>query len=248
MKKIIYIVLFSLFVACDKENTGDCFQASGSIIQEVIIVDAFTRILVNKNVTLILKEGATQKVVVETGKNLLNDVEVRVVEGKLVLTDNNDCNYVRDYGITKVFVTAPSITEIRSSTQYEIMSDGVLTYPSLTILSEDFGEPDSFTVGDFRLQIDNNSFRLVFNNYSNCFISGETDNLNINFASGNSRFEGADLIAQNVSVNHRGTNDVIVNPQQSLTGSLVSYGNLISKNKPQLVDVKELFKGELIFE
>ncbi len=248
MRKIIYIILFSVFVACNKENTGDCFQVSGPVLQEEMTVDTFTKILVNKNIGLILKEGLIQKVIVETGKNLLNDVEVSVIDGKLELTDNNDCNYVRDYGITKVYVTAPNITEIRSSTQYEISSDGVLTYPDLSIISEDFGVSDFFAVGDFRLQIDNSSFSLIFNNFSNCFISGKTNNLNIHFASGNSRFEGTDLIAQNVTVNHRGTNDIIVNPQQSLTGSLVSYGDLISKKKPPVVDIKELFRGRLIFD
>lgn len=237
-----------MIFACDKENTGDCFQTSGAIIQEEFVVDAFTKILVNKDIELVLKEGIEQKVVVETGENLLNDVDVLVTDGKLTLTDNNSCNYVRDYGITKVFVTAPNITEIRSSTQYDIKSDGVLTYPSLNILSEDFGVPGSFTVGKFILQIDNNNFSLVFNNLSDCYISGKTNNLNVLFAAGDGRFEGANLIAQNVVVSHRGTNDIIVNPQQSLKGVLRGNGDLISKNEPPIIEIEQLWEGQLIFE
>ena len=173
MKKVFYIICFLLITSCDKDNVNDCFQTSGAIIQKEFVVSAFTKILVNKDVELILKEGVTQKVVVETGKNLLNDVEVLVAENKLILTDNNSCNYVRDYGVTKVYVTAPNITEIRSSTQFDIRSDGVLTYPDLTVFSENFFEPDTYTVGDFRLQIDNNSFSLTFNNISNCYVSGK---------------------------------------------------------------------------
>ncbi|MEP1490282.1 MAG: head GIN domain-containing protein [Algibacter sp.] len=248
MKKLFYIAIVFLIVACDKEDTGDCFQTSGAIIQDEIVVTPFDKILVNRDVELILKEGLEHQVIIETGKNLLNDVEAVVVDGTLILTDNNSCNYVRDYNLTKVYVTAPNITEIRSSTQYDVSSDGVLTYPSLSILSEDFGAPEGLNVGDFRLQIDNSSFSLVFNNLSNCYISGTTNNLNINFASGDGRFEGADLVAQNIIVYHRGTNDMIVNPQQSLKGSLVSYGNLISKNEPPVVEVDILFEGQLIFE
>ena len=62
------------------------------------------------------------------------------------------------------------------------------------------------------------------------------------------RFEGENLIAQNVSVFHRGTNDMIVNPQQSITGSILSTGNVISVNQPPIVDVEEVFNGRLIFE
>lgn len=248
MKIVKYILLFVLVFACDSEDAGDCFQKSGTIIQEEITVSSFDKILVNRDVELILKEDVNQSVIIETGKNLMNDVVAEVVDGRLILTDNNTCNYVRDYGITKVYVTSPNITEIRSSTQYDISSDGVLTYPSLTILSEDFGAPGTFNVGDFRLQIDNTNFRLTFNNLSVCYISGETDNLSVTFAAGTSRFEGRNLIAQNVTVSNRGSNDMIVNPQQEIKGKISGIGNVISVNEPPIVDVEEVYRGRLIFE
>ena len=248
MKRLIYILSFLLLFTCDSESTGDCFQKTGSTIQSEVTVTSFDKILVNRDIELIVKDGAEQKLIIETGDNLLNDVSAVVEGNRLILTDNNTCNYVRGYGITKVSVTAPNITEIRSSTQYDISSDGVLTYPSLRILSEDFGAPDSFTSGNFRLQIDNNSFSLTFNNLSNCFVSGSTENLNIGFFSGSSRFEGENLIAQNVTISHRSSNDMIVNPQQSLKGVLRGTGDLISKNTPPVVEVEQLYTGKLIFE
>tara|TARA_R110000868_G_scaffold161863_2_gene392772 strand:+ start:2014 stop:2670 length:657 start_codon:yes stop_codon:yes gene_type:complete len=218
------------------------------MIQQEITLDVFDKILVNRDVALILKEGSPQNVIIETGENLMNDVEAIVVDGKLILSDNNSCNYVRDYGITKIYVTAPNITEIRSSTQYDVSSDGVLTYPNLTILSEDYNEPDTFTVGNFNLEIDNLSLHVVFNNLSNCFISGKTDNLNITFAAGLSRFEGRNLMAQKVNVWNRSSNDMIVNPQQEITGKISGTGNVICVNRPPIVDVEEQYKGRLIFE
>lgn len=248
MRIIKYIILFFLVFACDSETANDCFQKAGSIIQEQVVVGNFDKILVNREIELILKEGSEQNIVIETGQNLLNDVVVSVEDNRLILTDNNTCNYVRDFGITKVYVTAPNITEIRSSTQYDIRSDGVLTYPSLTILSEDFNAPDTFSVGDFILEIDNSSFNAVFNGISIAYISGSTDNLSVNLAGGDSRFEARNLIAQNVSVFHRSTNDIVVNPQQSISGRLLSTGNVISVNTPPTIAVETLFNGRLIFE
>ena len=247
MKKLVYISILLLFFACNSETAGDCFQSTGNIIKQEITVTGFDKILVNRDIELIVKEGVTEKVVIETGKNLLNDVDAKVVDGQLILTDNNSCNYVRNYGVTKIYITAPNITEIRSSTQYEISSDGVLTYPSLTILAEDYSAPDTFTSGNFRLEIDNDAFNLVFNNLSNCFISGKTNNLNITFAAGTSRFEGENLIAQHVVLWNRSSNDMIVNPQQSITGKISGTGNVIAVSYPPVVDVQELYKGRLIF-
>ncbi|WP_445732318.1 head GIN domain-containing protein [Mariniflexile sp.] len=247
MKKLLNIFILILLFSCNSENAGDCFQTTGTVIEQEVSVPVFDKILVNRDIELIIKEGVEQKVVVETGKNLLNDVKAIVVDGKLILTDNNSCNYVRTYGITKVYVTAPNITEIRSSTQYEVRSDGVLTYPSLTILAEDYNAPDTFTNGNFRLQIDNNSFSAVFNNISNCFVSGKTTDLNITLAAGTSRFEAQNLMAQNVVFWNRSSNDIIVNPQQSLIGAISGTGNVIAITHPPIVNVEQLYKGKLIF-
>lgn len=248
MKTIKYILLFFLVFACDSETANDCFQTAGNIVQEEVQVANFDKILVNREIELVLKDGPEQNIVIETGENLLNDIRVSVEAGRLTLTDKNTCNYVRDYGVTKVYVTSPNITEIRSSTQYDIRSEGVLTYPSLTILSEDFNAPDTFSVGDFILEIDNSSLNAIFNGISIGYISGSTNTLNVNLAGGDSRFESRDLVAQSVTVFHRSSNDIVVNPQQSLKGSIVSTGNVISVNAPPTIDVEQLFNGRLVFE
>lgn len=237
-----------MIFACDSENAADCFQTTGTIIQQEFTVTGFNKILVNRNVELIIKEGSTEKVVVETGKNLLNDVQVEVVDNQLILTDDNICNFVRDYGVTKVYVTAPNITEIRSSTQYDIKSDGVLTYPNLTVFAEDFSEPETVTSGNFYLDIDNERITVVFNNLSNAFITGKTNNLQVTLASGLSLFDASELIAQNVSISNRSSNDIIINPQLKLTGKISGVGNVIALNKPPIVEVEEVYKGRLIFK
>lgn len=248
MKKLFYITIVVLLFSCHGENAGDCFQTTGNIIQQEVALDAFDKILVNRDVELILKVGNKQKVVIETGKNLLNDVEAIVADSQLILSDNNSCNYMREYGITKVYVTSPNILEIRSSTQYDVSSDGVLTYPSLTILSEDYSVPDSFTVGDFILDIDTSRFNVLFNNLSNAYITGKTDYLNVTYASGTSRFEGRNLMAQNVYIWNRSSNDMIINPVLEIKGKISGTGNVICVNRPPTIEVEEQYKGRLIFE
>lgn len=248
MKKIIYILTLIGLLACDSESAGDCFQTKGATVQQEVVVTPFEKILVNRDVELILKEGIDYEVVIETGENLMNDVEVIVVSNELKLSDNNTCNYIRDYGITKIYVTAPNITSIRSSTQYDVSSDGILNYPNISLVSEDFNAPGSFTVGDFRLQINSSRLNVVSNNISSFYISGQVDDLVIGFYSGAGRFEGENLIADNISVYHRGSNDMIVNPQVSLTGELSGTGNLISINNPSTVEVEQLYIGQLIFQ
>ena len=246
MKKIVFILLV-LMLSCSSENANDCFQTTGEIIQQEVSVPDFDEILVNRDIELVLSAGAETKVIIETGEYLLNDIEAKVIDNRLELTNNNTCNYFRDYGITKVFVTAPNVGEIRSSSQFDVSSQGVLNYSSLRLISEDFNKDDVFAVGDFRLDVNSEEIVIASNKISSFYISGQAENLHVAFYGGAGRFEGSNLVAQNVSIFHRGSNDMIVNPHQSISGELRSVGDVISMNRPPIVDVETFYTGRLIF-
>ncbi|WP_430410055.1 head GIN domain-containing protein [Kordia sp.] len=246
LKKYYLICLLAMLVSCDKENANDCFQTSGNIITEEIRVSNFTKIEVNEGITLVVKEGLSQEILVETGANLINDVEVKVVGETLFLSDANDCNYVRDYGLTIIYVTASNITEINSKTQFEVRSEGVLTFPKLTLLSENFTN-DSAASGNFKLEVENEELNFVFNNLSNLFISGSTELFDINFPGGNSRVEAANFAAAVVTIFSRGSNDIIINPKLELLGNIYGTGDVIAVNRPPIVTLTTHYTGSLIF-
>jgi len=246
--KLIFTLLVVLLVSCSSSSAPDCFQASGDIVRKEISVTSFSKITVFENVSLVLKQGAEQKVEIETGENLEDEVKAVVEGDRLLLTDTNDCNYVRDYGITKIFVTAPDITEIRSSTGLTIESEGVLSYPSLTLFSESFLDTTSETTdGMFDLELDTENLSVVVNGITYIKLKGNTVNLNLNIAAGDSRIEAEDLIAESVALNHRGSNDMFVNPQIAIKGVIRGTGDVISSNRPAIIEVEELYKGRLIF-
>ncbi len=62
------------------------------------------------------------------------------------------------------------------------------------------------------------------------------------------RIEAGELEVGDLSFSHRSTNQMIVNPRQKLSGTIRSLGDVISKNRPPIVEVEELFRGRLIFE
>lgn len=248
MKNIIKLFTIVFIFSCDSPDAIDCLQSEGDLIMKEVVVNTFDRILVNRDIELIIKEDADFRVIIQTGVNLLNDIEISVRDNQLVLTDNNSCNYFRNYGITKVYVYAPNLKEVSNSSQYEVSSDGFLSYPELKIISENFQFTENFTVGDFRLRVLSENLDVVSNNISSFYISGEVNNLNIAFYAGSGRFEGENLISQNITIFHRGSNDMIVNPQISLSGELRGAGNVISLNEPPIVDVREFYIGRLIFQ
>ncbi len=247
MKNILkYCFILCTFYGCNSEDANDCFQTAGTTIQQEFDVSSFNKIIVNERIELIVKDGAEQEIIVETGENLLNDVKVAVENNILILTNDNKCNFARDYGNTKITVTAPNLIELRNSSELPIRSEGVLTYPNLRIIADDF-QSDFLNVGDFYLTVNNNSLNVVSNGISNFYIDGQTTDLTVGFFAGDSRFEGENLIATNVTVTHKSSNDMLVNPQSSISGNIFSIGDVISFNNPATIDVTEHYQGKLIF-
>ena len=248
MKKLFVICLGLLLLACNSENANDCFQNAGAIKTQEVAVEAFTKLRANRNTTVVIKQGNEQKVIIETGENLMNDVLLKVVDGQLIIDNNNTCNFVRDYDLTKIYVTTTNLDEIICSTQFKVSSDGVLNFPNVKLSSESFNDPAVITVGRVELSLNSQAIQIIGNNLTQFKISGTTNTLDVGVYSGDGTVDASSLTANKVSIFHRGSNDISVNPQQELTGVLNSTGNLISLNQPSIVNVQELYIGKLIFQ
>lgn len=245
---MITLMIFLLLLSGCGKNGPDCLQSSGDIFQEELALPAFQNITVFENVRLVVRYGTQQQVILETGANLRPDVSARVVDGTLELRDQNNCNYFRAYGRTTFYVTTPDLRVLRSSTGWPIQSDGLLPFTQLSLVSESFNNPEAETTdGSFDLEVDSDRVSIVANGIAYFRLRGQTEVLAITVAAGDSRIEAEGLAAGTVELNHRGSNDILVNPTQRIAGVIRGYGDVLSFNRPPEVEVEETFRGRLIY-
>lgn len=249
IKKNWYILLLIFIVACNSEKANDCFQSEGTIVEISYDVSAFSKVRIEGEVSLVIKQGSVQDVYLETGENLLSDVSIRVEGETLVIKDSNKCNLVRDYEITKAFVTIPNLTEIRNSSSYDITSEGVLSFPELLLVSNTSGGIDDVRKGgDFYLQINCDDLRVSANGQSVFYISGNASKATLSFTDENPRFEGANLLVDDLRILQVSANKMIVNPQEKIAGVIRGTGDVVAFNRPAIVEVEENYTGQLIFQ
>jgi len=251
MKKLAFIGFLALLVSCNTDSIGDCFQNdNGEVVRQEFDLDVFKRIIVFDRVKLYISQGPVQKVVVESPDNLLDEVRVIVEDSILKLKDNNSCNLLRDFETTKVYVTSPEIDVIRNSSGSTVEDIGRIGFDKLELVSEDRLLEDEFHIdGDFDLdELDTNGIIINANGISTFRLKGKTRGFQIGLFDGDSRVEAAELEAKSINIFHRSTNKIICFPIDSLRGTIVGIGDVISKNRPAFVEVEELFRGKLIFE
>ena len=248
MRKIFILLSFLLvFISCEKPS--ECYESTGDMVTRTIPVNPFTRIKVYRGIAVVITQGPEYKVEIKSGSNLINNVSVTQNDNQLVFADNTTCNWLREYGQTTIYITTPNLEEIYSKTERDISSNGVLTYPALRIyaLDKDADGEEGAGTGDFYISVNNNQLVIENNNVSRYFISGTTNEANLNLYAGDGRIDASNLTAQTIKVYHRGSNDMLVRPIQSITGKMVSTGDIILKNNPPIVDVQQLYQGHVIY-
>ncbi len=248
MKKFIVLLsVLYLFNSCEKPS--DCIESSGATITKEIPVAAFKKIKVYRGIEVIITQGTEYNVKIVAGENFIDDIEVKQNGDQLIFKDNTSCNWVRDYGQTKILVTTPTLEEVRSKSDRTIRSNGVLSFSNLHFLSLDQdadGEKGAGT-GDFILNLNVNTLTISNNNVSRFYLSGHAETANFYFYFGDGRIEAENLIAKYINTYHRGSNDMILYPIETLKGTMNSTGNIILKNNPPIVDVQQLYQGRVIF-
>jgi predicted 3-demethylubiquinone-9 3-methyltransferase (glyoxalase superfamily) len=243
MKKL-YAILFLLLISLSCDNPIDCVTSNGELVTKEFDFQNFDVINVNSGVKLVLKQATNYSVSATIGSNFENDLKISQEGQSLTLSFNSSCNWVRDFGEITVFISAPNITEIHSKTAKDIVSDGILNFLTLRLYS--FEDNQSSGTSDFKLQLQTNEIVIESNSNSRFFLSGTTQNASFNYYNGDARIEAENLIIQNLQVYHRGSNDMVVKPMQSITGKMVSTGNIILKNNPPIIAVQQLYQGQVI--
>jgi len=252
MKKYFIYLLLLIMASCGISE--DCFKGNGNQITKTYPFEGFTKIKVYSGVGLVVKEGINYEVKINTSDNIIDDIDVRLNGDMLVIKDNSTCNISRDYGQTKVVVTIPDGSvfpaivelELHSKTEQKIQSDGILHSPIVRLFS--LGDDgDEAGTSDFYIHIDNNQFVVESNTVSNFYINGHCNEMLLNFYFGNGRFYGDELLAENIKLFHRGSNDMMVFPIQKIEGTIYATGNVILKNVPPIVNVEEVYIGRIIY-
>lgn len=249
MKQLFCIWLPVVLVCCACSDPGaNCLKGVGQQMRVEIPVPSFTDITVFEDIQLVIKQGDEQSVVVEAGSNLVSGVSASVSSGTLVLRTNASCQLFREYAPIIVHITTPNLHNLRSSTSWPIQSDGVLAFEQLNLISESFTNPDTQTTdGTFDLELKSEVIRLVSNGLAQFQLRGETAELAVNLAAGDSRVAAAGLRANIVRIDHRGSNDIEVFPLVKISGRIRGYGDVICYNRPNEIDISEEFRGILRF-
>ncbi len=236
----LYIALILLlYISCNSEEAFDCVKTSGDL-DTLMITDFpdFRELLIHNNIELEIIEDEIEYFELIYGRNLLPQLMMEYESDSLSFFNNNFCNWTRDFKkpLIKWHTTKNEIV-IRSLSSGNIFNIDTLKM-DVVIVAEDYSNK-------IDLIVNNKKTLLASNSISNFTFSGMSDRLIVNSYFSDSQFNLGELQVLRAEILQRGYNDIIVNPTDSLVGSIENAGRILYYGNPGIkVEVRN--GGELI--
>lgn len=246
MKRWLIILTLAL-LGCDQQNAWDCVQTIGDLIQEPIPVSqTIKRVVIFDDTNLVWHPAPApgeQAFVLETGENLIGEIEASIVADSILeIKNRNSCRWTRAPRNLILHVYSDSINWIEKQGFGEINTSERITLNHRL---------DVVTLGSGNLNLEllnPDEVWLSIRALSNVTLSGEVFRLHV-FVDRrvDGRLYAEDLVVEDVSIWHAGSNDLFVAPSDILRGDIRASGDVYLFREPDRgVVVNEDGSGRVI--
>lgn len=241
--RIIYsFIVIVLVFSCKKAEDRNCMKSVGDAAYKEIALEDFGQLYMGPHLKYKLIQDATNKVVLNGGENLLNEIGVSLQGGRLSIENNNKCAFLRPYDeIVEVEIHFTDIFNIEFEGTNEVVCPDTLALTDLTLLIRD-------GAGAFDLKLNANSLSLLISHgWGNYTVGGNVNYANFQISS-NGFGSSYGLNVQNeliVISNSVGLVEVNAN-QCALLAEINSSGNIHYKGLPSSIQFNNYGSGDLI--
>ncbi len=137
--RILFLAL--VFCSCNKDSAPDCFKSNGKEASELRPLKGFNTVEVNNNVITYIFQGNEFKVEVIGPKNLLKKVETTLKDSILVISNKNECAFVRGYKRKiQVMITLPSLKLAKNNSVSEMNISPLFKQDTISLRNENSGD------------------------------------------------------------------------------------------------------------
>lgn len=241
MRICLYIIVSFVVISCNKASERACLKGTGDnafIEQEL---NEFNRMYLGPNLRFELIQDTINKLSIKGGENLVNFVKAEIVDGKLYITNENKCNFLRSYK-KKILVELhlKKIQNIEFNATEPVFCQNTLLTDYLTVAISE-------SAGRLNLHLDAQVLNTVVKSWGNFEVIG-----NVNFykvsLEGNAFGNTTGLfVSDSIHVITRSGNNLEINADGVLLRSQIhSVGNIGYIGNPSIIEHTSFGEGELL--
>jgi hypothetical protein len=230
------LILFIILSSCKKENRCDCFKGTGKVITETRSPSDFTRVELHDNINLVITQDTINTISVAGGEKLLSNIQTEFTDNKLIIQNNNKCNWVRSYkNKFTVYLHAKNLKRMELFGSGSITSTNTLAPDTLTINCWNSSGKIDITVNT---QV---NFLCINTGSAELYVKGNTNyNYLYNASNGFAHLEYLHTVSN--TAKSISTGECYINVDQNLDATINYIGNIYYYGNP--ADIKTNITGE----
>jgi hypothetical protein len=206
--------------SCTEEDFCNCFQRTGGKITEERSLGPFSKIELNNNIDLEVIPDTMNAVFITCGDNLIDGISTEVLNSKLILRNNNKCNWLRD--LSNKFTAR---VHVKNLDYILSQGSGDITFLD-TLRTSPFLLETANGTGEYRLLFSSNNAELkLHSGPADIYASGKIDQIYF-FSGANGYIYAEDLISQYCTVNTASTGDCRVQANVKLDVNIDYIGDV----------------------
>ncbi len=243
--KLIYIIgFFIVFASCKKAENRSCFKFVGNEKTKEVEINEFYKLKLYEHVKFELVQDTVNKVVLIGGENLLNEISINVSENTLTITNNNKCNFLRNYDkVVKAEIHFKDLKELDYLGSETLTNRDILNLPWFSFSMKKNSSTIDLNIKSIFL------FANTSGGYADYILRGSADYACLT-ASSNGYCDANNLIIKdslNVVSNTMG--EMKINADKVLLRAEVKLkGNIYCIGIPSSSFISEINSGKLILE
>ena len=222
--KIKSFVFFALTLASTALLSSSCnriasafmpaVQGDGNITSENRQADAFKSVSFEGTYTVILTQGATQEIKIETDKNLLSHITTKVEDGELRVKSEDNLQPTK--AIT-VYISNPTYNGIECA--------GFSKVTATTPIKSDNLKLDIAGSGNFTLEVHTPKLSTDISGSGTMNLSGDAATQKIDIA-GSGNIKAANLTSETATIDIAGSGDAFINATKTINASISGSGRV----------------------
>ncbi len=240
------LVLFAGFMACGPPGERpDCFKPAGSTGHEHRPLPAFSTLEVHDNVQVVLSaDGQPFGADLTGGRNLLSEVNTELEDGKMVIRNQNKCNFVRSQ--KRPIVVTIHLPDSAIHRRFTVLHKGEEPIRSAWAgMAMDTIFLFQLNIGDTDLDISSTYVWIGLYEYGDIILHGQTREL-IATASGVGFLRAENFRAENAYVKGYRDSHLYVRASNNIGVELFGRGNGYWYGNPPNTDLRAYDKGQII--
>jgi len=238
MKKGIQILnlflLLSVIISTSCVFMEPSLKGNGNVVEETRKVGEFDEIKVSRGMNVYISQASEHKVVVKADENLMDAIKIKLEGSTLKITTDKN---IRKATTKKVFVSAPDISLIGSSSGSNVYSETVLKSKNLDLSSS--------SGSNMKLKVRSYNLDVSVSSGSNIRLEGNADSFSGKATSG-SNLKAEDLISENCTARVSSGANIWISAKDNFDGHASSGGNIFYYGDPESTDIEKSSGGNVI--